>query len=116
MHNKVQKPLRKGSLIDILDYRRHLQRQIGGDKRSFVESYYAADGCKGGREGTAEHRLENEEEDGGGGGRTVALRFIQNGLDGGDNGRAQSTKRKPNPGRLVPPSLWKLQPCRSQLT
>ena len=65
MHNKVQKPLRKGSLIDILDYRRHLQRQIGGDKRSFVESYYASDGCKGGREGTAEHRLENEEEDGG---------------------------------------------------
>ena len=52
MHDKVQKPLRKRSLslIDILDYRRHLQRRSEGDKRSLVVSYYASV-CKGGKEG-----------------------------------------------------------------
>ena len=38
------------SLIDILDYRRHLQRRTEGDKRSLVVSYYASV-CKGGKEG-----------------------------------------------------------------
>ena len=108
MHDKVQKPLRKRSLslIDILDYRRHLQRRTEGDKRSLVVSYYASV-CKGGKEGgRKEGRVETQRKKdrdrrqaGGQAGRTVAPRFIQNGLNDGDNGGAQSAKRKPNPPR-----------------
>ena len=119
MHDKVQKPLRKRSLslIDILDYRRHLQWRTEGDKRSLVVSYYASV-CKGGKEGgRKEGRVETQRKkdrdrrqaDGQAGG-TVAPRFIQNGLNDGDNGGAQSAKRKPNPGRFVPfvpPTRWK---------
>ena len=68
MHDKVQKPLRKRSLslIDILDYRRHLQRRSEGDKRSLVVSYYASV-CKGGKEGgrkdASKHRGRTETGD-----------------------------------------------------
>ena len=111
MHDKVQKPLRRRSLslIDILDYRRHLQRRSEGDKRSLVVSYYASV-CKGGKERRGkEGRTRRNTEEGQRratgrrtdkqGERTVAPRFIQNGLNDGDNGGAQSAKRKPTPPR-----------------
>ena len=63
----------------------------------------AKEGKKGeGRKDASKHRVRTvtgDRQTDKQGERTVAPRFIQNGLNDGDNGGAQSAKRKPNPPR-----------------
>ena len=105
MHDKVQKPLRKRSLSLSLIFWIIVVICSGGAKATKGVWWYlimrvsAKEGKKEkGRVETQRKDRDRRQADGQAG-RTVAPRFIQNGLNDGDNGGAQSAKRKPNPPR-----------------
>ena len=119
MHNKVQKPLPKRVPPSLIFWIIAVICSGGSEATKgvwwdLIMRVAAKEGRKEGRTG---RRRNTEERDRHGIGRTVALRFIQNGLNDGDNGGAQRAKRKPNPGRFVPslPPMETLKAYRSKI-
>ena len=123
MHNKVQKPLRKRVPLSLIFWIIAVICSGGGGSEVTKGVWWGILLCERGaaKEGRTSHREKRQTDTQRG--RTVALRFIQNGLNDGDNGGAQSAKRKPNrrpwpPGRFVPflltPTHWKLENSRTR--